>query len=187
MTRRRKRRTSASAVAGHLHFRAASLGTTFLHQPPGRGSRQSRAALAADPSLSAPEFGAQPRPPATASWLGSSPIRSLAPDFRRMHPIKRGSPQECSEITAHRFAACASTDYRIPSYRCWLDETGPLEAYRFHKRFLQHLQTRRAAAGDGCSNVPTTSLPLPHPAVYPDARLVFVHRTRSRFSYRWRA
>ena len=65
----------------------------------------------------------------------------LAPDFRRMHPINAVSPQECSEITAHVFASLRfDTTYRIPSYRHWLDETGHLEAYRFHKRFLQHLQ-----------------------------------------------
>jgi hypothetical protein len=32
----------------------------------------------------------------------------LAPDFRRMHPIDAGSPQECSEITAYVFASLRS-------------------------------------------------------------------------------
>ena len=65
----------------------------------------------------------------------------LAPQFRRLHPIEASSPQECSEITAHIFASLRfDTTYRIPSYRRWLDGAGHLDAYRFHKRFLQHLQ-----------------------------------------------
>src|SRR5271169_5236439 len=72
----------------------------------------------------------------------------LAPEFRRMHPIDASSPQECSEITAHVFASLRfDTTYRVPSYRRWLDATGHLEAYRFHKRFLQHLQHQAGLAG----------------------------------------
>ncbi|HKM68501.1 MAG TPA: sulfotransferase, partial [Stellaceae bacterium] len=71
----------------------------------------------------------------------------LAPQFRRMHPIDANSPQECSEITAHVFASLRfDTTYHIPRYRRWLDETGHLDAYRFHKRFLQHLQHQAPSA-----------------------------------------
>src|SRR4051812_23006051 len=46
----------------------------------------------------------------------------LAPEFRRMHPIRADSPQECSEITAHVFASLRfDTTYSVPSYRRWLD------------------------------------------------------------------
>ena len=102
----------------------------------------------------------------------------LAPDFRRMHPIDAGSPQECSEITAHVFASLRfDTTYRIPSYRHWLDETGHLEAYRFHKRFLQHLQHQTADGGRWVLKCPDHVFALDAiRAVYPDARLVFVHR-----------
>lgn len=101
----------------------------------------------------------------------------LAPEFRAMHPIDAGSPQECSEITAHVFASLRfDTTYRVPSYRRWLDRTGHLAAYRFHKRFLQHLQFGSAP--------PRWVLKCPDHvfalgalrAVYPDAQLVFVHR-----------
>ena len=71
----------------------------------------------------------------------------LSPDFRRMHPIDAGSPQECSEITAHVFASLRfDSTYRIPSYRHWLDETG-------HRRGLSLSQALSAAppasGGDG--------------------------------------
>ena len=74
----------------------------------------------------------------------------LAPEFRRLHPIKADSPQECSEITAHLFASLRfDTTYHIPRYRRWLDDTGHLDAYRFHKRFLQHLQHQAVVGGAG--------------------------------------
>ncbi len=73
--------------------------------------------------------------------------------------------------------ACASTStYRVPSYREWLDETGHVEAYRFHKRFLQHLQ-HQAGGGRWVLKCPDHVFALAAiRAVYPDARLVFVHR-----------
>jgi hypothetical protein len=106
----------------------------------------------------------------------------LAPDFRRMHPIDARSPQECSEITAHVFASLRfDSTYRIPSYRRWLDQTGHLEAYRFHKRFLQHLQHQAGGGGRWVLKCPDHVFALAAiRSVYPDARLVFVHRDPSR-------
>jgi hypothetical protein len=105
-------------------------------------------------------------------------FQMLAPQFRRLHPIEARSPQECSEITAHLFASLRfDTTYRIPSYRRWLDETGHLDAYRFHKRFLQHLQHQAGGTGQWVLKCPDHIFALPAiRAVYPDANLVFVHR-----------
>jgi hypothetical protein len=102
----------------------------------------------------------------------------LAPDFRRMHPIDAGSPQECSEITAHVFASLRfDSTYRIPSYRHWLDETGHLDAFRFHRRFLQHLQQQAGGNRRWVLKCPDHVFALAAiRSVYPDARLVFVHR-----------
>ena len=102
----------------------------------------------------------------------------LAPDFRRMHPISASSPQECSEITAHIFASLRfDSTYRVPSYRNWLDETGHLEAYRFHKRFLRHLQHQAGCERRWVLKCPDHVFALAAiRSVYPDARLVFVHR-----------
>jgi Sulfotransferase family len=102
----------------------------------------------------------------------------LAPEFRRMHPIDASSPQECSEITAHIFASLRfDTTYHVPSYRRWLDETGHLDAYRFHKRFLQHLQHQAGITGRWVLKCPDHIFALDAlRAVYPDACIVFVHR-----------
>jgi hypothetical protein len=105
-------------------------------------------------------------------------FRLLAPGFRQMHPIGAESPQECSEITAHVFASSRfDTTYSVPSYRCWLDQIGHLDAFRFHKRFLQHLQFQARSCGAWVLKCPDHVFALAEiRAVYPDARIVFVHR-----------
>ena len=154
-------------------------GTTFLHS-----------LLAQDPTNLVPrvwqlihpypsdEPGAGPdlRPQRVARQLRM--FGMLAPEFRRMHPIDASSPQECSEITAHVFASLRfDTTYHVPSYRRWLDETGHLDAYRFHKRFLQHLQHQIGVAGRWVLKCPDHIFALGAlRAVYPDAGVVLVHR-----------
>jgi hypothetical protein len=102
----------------------------------------------------------------------------LSPGFRQMHPIEAESPQECSEITAHVFASSRfDTTYSVPSYRRWLDQLGHLDAFRFHKRFLQHLQYQAHSSGPWVLKCPDHVFALSEiRAVYPDARFVFVHR-----------
>ncbi len=104
----------------------------------------------------------------------------LAPEFRDMHPLDATSTQECTEITAHCFRSLRfDTLHPIAGYRSWLDRQGHHLAYRFHRRFLQHLQIQQPAAT-------TRRWVLKCPdhvfaldairATYPDAHLVFVHR-----------
>jgi hypothetical protein len=116
-----------------------------------------------------------PRPSRVARQLRA--FERLAPDFRGLHPLDAHSPQECSEITAHVFRSLRfDTTYRIPTYRGWLDADGHLPAYGFHKRFLQHLQ-HQDGGGRWVVKCPDHLFALDAiRAVYPDARLVFVHR-----------
>ncbi len=106
----------------------------------------------------------------------------LAPEFRKLHRLTARSPQECTEILAHTFRSLRfDTTYRIPSYRSWLEEEEArhLPAYRLHKRFLQHLQ-HQSGAGERRRWVlkcPDHLFALQAlRGVYPDARIVFVHR-----------
>ncbi len=123
--------------------------------------------------------GRDPRPSIVQRQLRA--FERLAPEFRALHPIDAYSPQECSEITAHVFRSLRfDSTYRIPSYRSWLDTEGHLDAYRFHRRFLQHLQHQARHDNDGTNWVlkcPDHLFALDAiRAVYPDARMVFVHR-----------
>jgi len=105
-------------------------------------------------------------------------FRILSPEFSQMHPISADSPQECSEITAHIFASPRlDSTYTVPRYRRWLDSNGQLDAFRFHKRFLQHLQHQAGGSGRWVLKCPDHVFALAEiRAVYPDARFVFVHR-----------
>jgi hypothetical protein len=150
-------------------------GTTFLHR-----------LLLEDPDNRAPLVwqtiypyppgrGRDTRPTRVARQLRA--FERLAPEFRGLHPLDATSPQECSEITAHVFRSLRfDSNYRIPSYRHWLDQAGHEPAYRFHRRFLQHLQNQ-ASGGRWVLKCPDHLFSLDAiRTVYPDARLVFVHR-----------
>src|SRR6185312_14960953 len=157
-------------------------GTTFLHRlmladPGNRGPLVYETIYPFPP----PRGSRDRRPVQVARQLRT--FEYLAPEFRALHPLEATSPQECSEITAHVFRSLRfDTTYRIPSYHTWLeaDPQSHLPAYAFHKRFLQHLQHQRGPSADR----PRWVLKCPDHlfalgairAIYPDARLVFVHR-----------
>ncbi len=151
-------------------------GTSFLH-----------ALLAADPAMSAPRCWQTIYPvrdhPAHGARSGPKEVQRqfdvfdmLAPEMRSLHPFDALSPQECADITAHSFHSLRfDMTYEAPSYRRWLDRRGHVPAYREHKRFLQHLQGDRPT--QWVLKCPDHVFALEAlRAVYPDARLVFVHR-----------
>ena len=154
-------------------------GTTFLHN-----------LLADDPANLTPRcwqtvfpypIGAQKngsrdrRPELTARQY--SQFLMLAPELPSLHPLDAHAAQECIEITGHVFRSLRfDTTHYIPSFQQWLEDAGHLEAYRFHKRFLQHLQHQNGA-GQWILKSPDHIFALEALCeVYPDARFVFVHR-----------
>jgi hypothetical protein len=154
-------------------------GTTFLHN-----------LLAQDPDNLVPLFwetiypcpdgrslrsGRDRRPERVDRQI--STFARLAPELGLIHPMTAQSPQECTEITAHVFRSLRlDTTHHVPSYRQWLDRTGHLAAYRFHKHFLQYLQHQK---GPGCwiLKCPDHVFALDTiRLVYPDARFIILHR-----------
>ena len=123
-----------------------------------------------------------PRPARVARNLRA--FARLAPEFPSLHPVSATSPQECTEITAHLFRSLRfDTTHHVPSYRSWLDRAGHADAYRFHRRFLQHLQAQDRTGRDGAAprrwvlKAPEHLFALDALLqAYPDANLVFVHR-----------
>ena len=153
-------------------------GTTFLHR-----------LMLTDPANRAPAVWETIYPSAVAGTAAQRIARVarqlkmfewLAPEFRALHPLDATSPQECSEITAHVFRSLRfDTTYHVPSYRNWLDADvmRNLPGYRFHKRFLQYLQHQQGTAPRWVLKCPEHVFALQTiKAVYPDARMVFVHR-----------
>jgi len=154
-------------------------GTTFLHrllmEDPGNRAPRVWETIYPYPLPNPARRGLDARASRVARQLRT--FEMLAPEFRGLHPLDANSPQECSEITAHVFRSLRfDTTYRVPAYRRWLDGAGHLPAYEFHKRFLQHLQ-HQEPDGRWVVKCPEHLFALDAiRAVYPDARLVFVHR-----------
>jgi hypothetical protein len=104
-------------------------------------------------------------------------FRMIAPELNALHPIAVDAPEECTDITAHVFQSLRfDAMYRVPSYNSWLERVGFLDAYRFHRRFLQHLDFQ-SPGRRWILKSPDHVFALDDiRKVYPDARLVLVHR-----------
>jgi len=156
-------------------------GSTFLHR-----------LLTADPATAAPRVWQTiypyPERGARQDWRRARVARHLrrfawlAPRMQSVHPLDADSPQECTEITAQVFQSLRfETIYEVPAYKAWLAEHGHAAAYRFHRRFLQHLQHQARGGTEPprrwVLKCPDHVFALPALlAAYPDARLVFLHR-----------
>ena len=113
----------------------------------------------------------------TRAKLGLRLFHWMAPGLERLHHVSADAPQECTDITAQVFQSIRfENTHRVPSYQAWIDRHGHHQAFRFHRRFLQHLDAQ----------APDRRWILKSPdhvfaldairAVYPDAVIVFLHR-----------
>ena len=113
--------------------------------------------LALDPALRAPltwEVDRPVPPPETASFDSDPRIAEveaelravdrILPGFTDFHPMGARLAQECVRITGGVFRSMIfPTQYRVPDYAEWLLREADLApAYRWHRFFLQHLQSR---------------------------------------------
>jgi hypothetical protein len=147
--------------------------------------------LAQDPALRAPltwEVDRPIPPPETATYdvdprIGEvqaaiDMVETVMPGFTAFHPMGALLGQECVRITGGAFRSMIfNTQFRVPSYNQWLLLDADLApAYRWHRRYLEHLQSRH----------PVSQWLLKSPAhlwhldalaaEYPDAIVVQTHR-----------
>ncbi len=103
----------------------------------------------------------------------------LVPDFQLKHYMTADSPQECLAINALDFNSFQPmAQFYLPSYHDWfLNEADKLETMRFHKRFLQYLQSGGVKSERWLLKTPVHLMRLPELfEVYPDARVIMTHR-----------
>jgi hypothetical protein len=154
-------------------------GTTFLH-----------ALLSQDPACRAPmvwEVMHPSPPPERASYavdprIGQtrkelSWVETLMPGFGKCHTIDAMLPQECIALTDHSFLSYVfESMYYVTGYRKWHDDQDKEPAYRYHRRFLQHLQWR-CPGEHWVLKAPSHLMALDALfQVYPDAQVVMTHR-----------
>jgi hypothetical protein len=125
-------------------------GTTILHELLAM-DQASRVPLTweVDHPVPAPEtatYDTDPRIAETNATLAGVDI--VLPGFMQMHPMGAQLPQECVRITSSDFRSMIfPTQYSVPSYTRWLlHEADMAPAYRWHRMFLEHLQSRHPAA-----------------------------------------
>jgi hypothetical protein len=103
----------------------------------------------------------------------------LVPDFQKKHYMAADSPQECLSINALDFNTFqVSAQFYVPSYMDWFaNRSDRLETMRFHKRFLQYLQSGGVQADRWLLKTPVHLMRLDELfEVYPDAKIVMTHR-----------
>ena len=147
--------------------------------------------LAQDPSNRAPltwEVDQPVPPPETATYdtdpriAQSDAVASMPdliiPGFTDFHPLGGRLAQECVRMTGGDFRSMIfPTQYDVPEYDRWLlHEADMAPAYRWHRIFLQHLQSRHG--GDrwllkSPAHLWCLSALLDE---YPDALLIQTHR-----------
>jgi hypothetical protein len=152
-------------------------GTTLLHS-----------LLAADPEHRCPLMWEvrSPSPPTLAdekrriqrATKSCNFFNWLAPTFRYVHAVGAEVPLECISLMTPTFLSDQfDAMYYVPSYRAWFFQQDLRPAYEYHRRFLQHLQFRRAGRR-WVLKAPTHMSAMPALlSVYPDALFVQTHRT----------
>ena len=158
----------------------ARTGTTILHD-----------LLAQDPASRVPLAWEvdHPVPPPQTSTYGTDPriaeteqtqamVDLVIPGFRSMHPIGAQLAQECVRITGSSFRSMIfPTQYRVPSYGQWLlHEADMAPAYRWHRAYLQHLQSQHRGERWVLKSPGHIWSLGALVAEYPDALLVQTHR-----------
>lgn len=197
---------AAADVVGHLANRAALTAWRTAHPEiadgdidapivivgqPRTGTTILYDLLALDPTLRSPTTWEvdRPVPPATTATFDTDPrieevdatlamADLLIPGFTDFHPMGARLAQECVRITGSDFRSMIFTaQYAVPSYNRWLlHEADLAPAYRWHRRFLQHLQSGHPAPR-WLLKSPAHLWHLPALAAeYPDAVVVQTHR-----------
>ena len=103
----------------------------------------------------------------------------LIPDFQVKHYMDADTPQECLAINIYDFNSyLPATLFSIPTYQNWfLNDADKLSTLRFHKRFLQYLQSGGVKAERWLLKSPVHMMRLQEIfEVYPDARIIITHR-----------
>ena len=106
-------------------------------------------------------------------------IFKLVPDFKKKHHITASSPQECVSINAFDFNSFQFTaQFYVPRYLKWFfKDADRLSTMRFHKRFLQYLQSGGVRSDRWLLKSPVHLMRLTEIfKVYPDACIIMTHR-----------
>jgi hypothetical protein len=157
-------------------FRA---GTTFLSQLLDQDDRN-RALLRWEANDSVPpptptNFRSGPR--VDAARLNNDMLEELNPPMKAIHHEDAAGATECIAVMSQDFKSLSwEAITNVPAYSTWLLSTDHRSAYEYHRSTLQVLQSG-GVRGQWTLKSPHHAIALDAlTAVYPDARLVLLHR-----------
>jgi len=112
-----------------------------------------------------------------AARVGNDMLEQINPRIRAIHHEEPDGPTECIAVMSQDFKSLSWEAIAIfPAYGRWLLEVDQRSAYEYHRRALQVLQSG-GVRGRWTLKSPHHALNLDAlTAVYPDARLVLLHR-----------
>ena len=153
---------------------APRTGTSILHE-----------LLACDPETRAPAMWEMLHPVESLAGTDALPVadatvqlwHDLQPEYETMHANSGALPNECIFITMNEFLSDQwSGCHVVPTYDAHLRRADHRDAYRFHRKVLQTLQ-QRARGRRWVLKAPSHLGQLRALfAVYPEARIVHIHR-----------
>jgi hypothetical protein len=111
------------------------------------------------------------------SRMGNDMLEQLNPRIRVIHHEEPDGPTECISLMSQDFKSLSwEAISNVPAYGDWLLDTDQRSAYEYHRLALQVLQSG-GVRGRWTLKSPHHALNLDAlTAVYPDARLVLLHR-----------
>jgi hypothetical protein len=112
-----------------------------------------------------------------AARAGTAAMEAINPRIRVVQSEEPDGPTECISVLNQDFKSLTwEALANVPSYGAWLHATDHRSAYEYHKRSLQLLQSG-GVRGRWSLKSPHHAMRLDAlTAVYPDARLVLLHR-----------
>lgn len=106
----------------------------------------------------------------------NSPLHEMNPAFKAMHHDPPNMPTECVTIMGHDMVSLQyNAMFQLETYADWLIARDHASTYRYHRKFLQLLQSRHP--GRWFLKTPHHALTVDTIAeLYPDARFIWTHR-----------
>jgi len=172
-------------------------GTTFLHRLLARDRQfwALRAYEYVEPVIQSGDYATlvgTPEDPRRIKAADVFEASGIVDSFAGMHHIALDEPEEDIPILRLSLKSWVfATRYRIPGYERWLEESGTGEAYRLHRRTMQHYNYQRRACrpgpqGQWLFKMPTHLMELGALLeAYPDALFIQTHREPVEFMGSW--
>ena len=172
-------------------------GTTFLHRLLARDRQfwALRAYEYVEPVIPGGDYAkiaGTPDDPRRIKAADVFEASGIVDSFAGIHHIALDEPEEDIPILRMSLKSWVfTTRYRIPGYEHWLEESGTTEAYRLHRRTMQHYNYQRRAChpgqqGQWLFKMPTHLMELGALLeAYPDALFIQTHREPVEFMGSW--